>query len=229
MKTLNIDKYDTIFFDLFHTLTFPGIVNYKINEWDIFNITKKLWSYHSIKTYPERGIGKIEDPEQIIKNILLSGNIPFDKTKVKDATKIRIEKFKNCLININENIIDTIKFLYAKNIKLCLVSNSDIIDKMGWDFSPIKQYFRFAIFSCDIGVLKPDKKIYQLALDKMKTIPEKSLFVGDGGSNEFKGAKLFNMETLMTTEFIKELWPEKIDEIKNDADYVVDKLNDIIK
>ena len=63
----------------------------------------------------------------------------------------------------------------------------------------------------------------------MDATPEKSLFVGDGGSNEFGGAKRFQIDTLMTIEFIKDLWPEKIDEIKANADFFVTKLDEIIR
>ena len=76
--------------------------------------------------------------------------------------------------------------------------------------------------------MKPGKEIYEFALKKMQAKPDDCLFIGDGGSDEFIGAKSFNMDTLMTIEFIKDLWPERIDKIKQNADYIISALCEII-
>ena len=229
MQKIKLNKYSTIFFDLYHTLTYPGLTKYKKYEWDVFNVTKEFWAYHSMKTYHDRGIGKVSRPEKIIENILLSANIPQEELKVKEAISIRINKFRDCLIHVPKNILKTVRHLSSLNKQLCLISNSDVIDKMGWDLSPLKDYFKCAIFSCDVGILKPDERIYKRALEQMETIPEKSLYIGDGGSHEFEGAKRLSIDTLMTIEFIKDLWPEKIDEIRKHADFIISKLDEIIQ
>jgi hypothetical protein len=36
------------------------------------------------------------------------------------------------------------------------------------------------------------------------------------------------MDTLMTTEFITDTWPEKINEIRKDADFVVPGLSELL-
>ena len=148
---------------------------------------------------------------------------------MKEATAVCIEKFTASLIHVNKNIVDTVRHLFKLNKQLCLISNADVIDKMGWDKSPLKEYFKCAFFSCDIGILKPDERIYKLALRKMNATPETSLFVGDGAANELEGAKRLKIDTLMTIEFIKDLWPEKIYRIRKHADFVVSKLDEIIQ
>ena len=55
--------------------------------------------------------------------------------------------------------------------------------------SPLYNLFDEAIFSYEVGYLKPQAEIYQIALEKMNVNPEKSIFIGDGGSDELKGAK----------------------------------------
>ncbi|MBN2038509.1 MAG: HAD family hydrolase [Spirochaetes bacterium] len=228
MDNFNLKNYRTIFFDLFHTLTYPGIINNEINEWNLFNIPEKLWIQHSINTYEIRGTGRIKDPKKIIESILKSANIDFDQKKIEEAAHLRIEKFKKCLKAIKTNILNTLQHLHDSGIKLCLISNADAIDIMGWQDSPLHKYFRYAVFSCEVGIIKPDREIYEYALIKMRVNGEKCLFVGDGGSNEFIGAKMLNMDTLMTTEFIKDLWPERIGRISQDADYMVSDLSEMV-
>jgi FMN phosphatase YigB (HAD superfamily) len=54
------------------------------------------------------------------------------------------------------------------------------------------------------------------------------LFVGDGGSMELKGAKNVGMSTVMITGIIKEIWPDRIDERKIYADFVLENLNEFL-
>ncbi|MGD9386365.1 MAG: HAD hydrolase-like protein, partial [Thioalkalispiraceae bacterium] len=48
---------------------------------------------------------------------------------------------------------------------------------------------------------KPDPAIYQYALTNMHTHQDHSLFVGDGGSDEFLGADQSGIITVHTTQF----------------------------
>jgi len=37
-------------------------------------------------------------------------------------------------------------------------------------------FFDFSVFSCNIGMLKPDVKIYQYAMEEMNVNPKDSMF-----------------------------------------------------
>ena len=62
----------------------------------------------------------------------------------------------------------------------------------------LNDLFDDTIFSYEVGCLKPQNEIYEIALKKMNTIPQKCIFVGDGGSDELKGAKELGMKTILT-------------------------------
>ena len=57
------------------------------------------------------------------------------------------------------------------------------------------------------AVLKPDRKIYELACDRLRIEPSEAVFVGDGGSNELWGATEAGIEALWCTWFLDD-WPE---------------------
>lgn len=65
-----------------------------------------------------------------------------------------------------------------------------------------------------MGYLKPRSEIYEIALKKMNTIPEKCFFVGDGGSDELKGAKELGMKNILTEYLLEKErnyeWNKKI-------------------
>jgi putative hydrolase of the HAD superfamily len=58
---------------------------------------------------------------------------------------------------------------------------------------PIKPFFDTVVFSCVAGVKKPDPRIYQLALERLKVKPQDCLYVGDGSSYELTGARKVGM------------------------------------
>lgn len=60
----------------------------------------------------------------------------------------------------------------------------------------IEGYFNPIIVSGDVGYRKPDKRIFQLALDGMKLPPENVLFVGNDMYRDIYGAKQMGMKTV---------------------------------
>ena len=51
------------------------------------------------------------------------------------------------------------------------------------------------IISGDVGLAKPDKKIYELAIQKFNLVPENSLFIDDKMEN-IKGAESVGIKTI---------------------------------
>jgi putative hydrolase of the HAD superfamily len=111
---------------------------------------------------------------------------------------------------------------------LILLSNADVMEKRGWNESPFAPYFTNALFSCDIGYIKPEVEAYRTALKLSAPDADNVVFVGDGGSNELQGAKSCGFTTIMTTEIIGELWPELIPVRKIFADFVIGSLTELI-
>jgi putative hydrolase of the HAD superfamily len=54
------------------------------------------------------------------------------------------------------------------------------------------------------------------------------LYVGDGGSDELRGAKDMGMTTALTTHVIKEFWPERIVKARKHADYEIDGIAELL-
>ena len=102
------------------------------------------------------------------------------------------------------------------------------VEISGWPFSQFAPYFDSAVFSFEIGKVKPEPEIYQYALAKLGVSPENAIFIGDGSCNELAGARAIGMTTVMTTEYSSIFWPEKIPEIGRNADYVITDFNALL-
>jgi putative hydrolase of the HAD superfamily len=58
---------------------------------------------------------------------------------------------------------------------------------------PVADLLDVRVFSVELGVCKPDPRIYLAACDQLGVRPEKCLYVGDGGSHELTGAEAVGM------------------------------------
>jgi putative hydrolase of the HAD superfamily len=62
-----------------------------------------------------------------------------------------------------------------------------------WEQTPLGTLFDATVFSCSVGVSKPDPEIYSLAADELGVRPGDCLFVGDGANDELPGAERAGM------------------------------------
>lgn len=70
-----------------------------------------------------------------------------------------------------------------KNYKLGIISNTTIFESVVLDKWGIKDLFDVVSFSYKIGSKKPDKKIFDVTLEKLGISSEEVVFVDDGKNN----------------------------------------------
>lgn len=217
-----------IFFDLFFTLITPDY-DEKDNEYSLLGITKEEWEKYveDESLYNERALGIVSSEREIIEKV--ATKLPFEVSmENKDKLlRLREERIKKALTSVPSDILNTLMELKRKGLKIGLISNADLIDKKHWNSSVLRPFFDDAVFSCDVGFLKPDLSIYRLALKRMGVLPRESIFVGDGGSNELEGAKRVGMKTVFT-EALERKEGEKRVQIKKNADYCVTQFEEIL-
>lgn len=141
------------------------------------------------------------DYPSVIKDIMLSKNLPFDKEAVmylfEERKKEKVIPFEN----IRLDILELLTTLREKDIKIGLISNCSEEEVQYWQKSLLAQYFDDVIFSYEVGVAKPDKQIYLLSCKHLSVTPENTIFVGDGGSEELEGAAKAGMRVYHATWF----------------------------
>lgn len=217
-----------VFFDLFFTLVYPAYSH--INEYDIIGISPVEWEKYAEddSLYHERALGRVKTEKEIIDHIVTIMPYDLNRYQTEQLLQRREERMKRALLTIDDTIMDTLKKLHKKEIKLGLISNADLIDSKYWNQSPLSPLFDTAIFSCNVGMLKPDPQIYQLAMEESEVKPKESIFIGDGGSDELSGAKCAGMTTIFT-EYLESKSTEKKERIKQYADYHIEVFSDLLK
>lgn len=216
-----------VFFDLFFTLADPCPLDRSEN--DVLGISPDEWEAYTETPflYQERAIGRVKTGREIIEQI--AQIIPYQITEgqKQELLFLRENRMKNALLNIDGMTIKTLQALRFQGVSLGLISNADRIDIQYWELSPLSRLFDTVVFSCDVGILKPDLQIYFLAMKKLSIMPEDCLFVGDGGSDELYGAKMAGMKTGFTEYLITK--PDKQrGQIMKYADYHIHGFDEIL-
>jgi putative hydrolase of the HAD superfamily len=218
-----------VIFDLFYTLTVldsAGPARPKTPE--ILGVPADLWTQQLIATARDRFAGKFRDPVEITRRLAHAIDPAIPEARIREATAYRLERFRRALINIPEVSGRTIKTLRGRGKKIGLISNADVGEMAGWAESPIAGLFDSVVFSCDAGCVKPDREIYGLSLRELAVAPDESLFVGDGGSEELRGAREAGLASVMITGHISQMIPEKIAERREHADFMIDSLEELL-
>lgn len=80
-------------------------------------------------------------------------------------------------------------------VKLALASNlaTPYIEPVERLLAP---WIETRIYSCRIGAIKPDARIFEAAIEPLDITPEQTLFIGDSPGNDIEGARRFGMRAL---------------------------------
>ncbi|MEJ5961239.1 YjjG family noncanonical pyrimidine nucleotidase [Pedobacter immunditicola] len=110
-----------------------------------------------------------------------------------EADYVRISPTKTNLFEGSEKVLAYLKEKYALHI----ISNGfkeTTLTKMS--VSGLNPYFKNVIISEDVGVNKPDKAVFEYALNKAGATKEESIMVGDSIEADIRGAQAFGMKAI---------------------------------
>lgn len=170
----------TIFFDLFETLV-------KVDR-------GYLEPFFDRETDRLGDLGQLPDAESTIWRLATQTPNLTEHGSVFEMARYYEGKMKDSLMNPPQEVLDMLKDLKEAGCKLCVISDAARVDIMHWQESPLAQYFDDTVFSCDIGIVKPDAGLYRMAHLRMGQ-PSEMLYVGDGGHDELMGAHNAGMIT----------------------------------
>jgi putative hydrolase of the HAD superfamily len=200
-----------VIFDLFHTLT--GLES----EWSdlpvtstVLGIDRRKWDEVLTVNSHWRVIGELREPFEILRRLVHQVDPLLPDELIRGAVEIRIQRFRHSLSRIPAVNVEAVRSLRRAGIKVGLISNADAMEIAAWPGCPMGGIFDAEVFSCDVGLAKPDPAIYRICLDMLGLQAGECMFVGDGGSNELVGAREVGMKTVFVSGVIAELWPERI-------------------
>jgi len=184
-------KIKAVIFDLFGTLIdsfnaqeYRQVLSEMASSLSIpENSFYELWS----GSFNQRALGVYKTLEESFNFISRKLNKPIDENGIEKAIRIRKDYTKRTLVP-RQDAIDTLKQLIRLGLKIGLISDCTFEVPQMWNTTMLSQHFNSVIFSCSVGIKKPDPKIYHLMCKKLKVKPKNCVYIGDGSSQELSGA-----------------------------------------
>jgi putative hydrolase of the HAD superfamily len=211
-----------IFFDLDHTIwdfdknaqeTLHELyLHYKLEELGLASAEAFISTYtennHSL--WADYHVGKITKEtlraERFSRTFIQLGVHPERIPQQFEDDYVRITPYKKNLFRGSEKVLAYLQQKYTLHIISNGFKESTLI-KM--DVSGLNPYFTNVIISEDVGINKPDKAIFEYALDKAKALKHESIMIGDSIEADIRGAQGFGMKAIYFNPLNKEL-PEDV-------------------
>lgn len=193
-------RYKSVIFDLFGTLVNNFFTaNYRKYITDTaaaLSIPRSVFKKHWHETYEARAKGYYPSIRANIEEIFRRVEIPADPEKVAAAVRLRDEFVGRALL-LRSDARPTLEELRKSRIKTGLISNCTVETPGLLRPTGVLNLFDTAVFSSEVGLLKPDPKIYRLACKKISVPARDCVYVGDGYDYELAGATQVGMRAVL--------------------------------
>jgi putative hydrolase of the HAD superfamily len=203
-------RYKHLFFDLDHTLwdfetnaketlqTLHSLHALHERGIDDFDLFFSRYSHHNEKLWDRYTKGYIKQDELRWKRVWLA-LLDFKIADEKLAREIAVQFLEHLpnRKNLFPHTTEILEYLTQKNYVLHLITNGfDTIQHSKLKFSNLTAYFKEVITSERAGSLKPNKEIFEFALQLTNANVEESIMIGDNIEADIKGAMGAGLDTV---------------------------------
>lgn len=196
-------------------------------KWLFFDIGSTLVDEHIV--YEDR-MRKMAEAAGVTYNDVYNAALEFYKqNKRGDLETAKLLGVKIPSWNFEYEILysDTVKCLeiLSGKYKIGVIANQQLGTKQRLEYYGLSQYIDLVVASAEEGVSKPDKRIFEIALNKSGCKAENSVMIGDRIDNDIVPANLLDMYTVWIRQGFGQYWSIKT-EIER-PDCIVNSLNEL--
>ena len=152
----------------------------------------KLW----LSTNSLRMIGHFASTEANLEHVCGELDVATSSAAVADAARIRLDFSRRTFVP-RPDAIATLMQLKSGGYRTGLISDCSHEVPLIWNDTPLATFIDAPVMSCQVGVKKPNPRIYALACERLDVAPHECLYLGDGGSNELTGAANAGMHAVL--------------------------------
>jgi FMN phosphatase YigB (HAD superfamily) len=125
---------------------------------------------------------------------------------------------------------ETLEALASRNYRMAVVSNTiNGTTRFNLERTGISSFFRIVIQSCDVGVRKPNRRIFELALADLEFRADECLAIGNSPYFDIMRPHEMGMTTvLMRTELSYREPRGLADGVLREPDFAIDRLEELL-
>jgi putative hydrolase of the HAD superfamily len=193
-------KYKAVIFDLFGTLvdtSSKAAYAKALSEMAIIlKVPPQTFVQMWFDTFPHRATGKLKSPEGNIAYICNELKITCNEAQIKEASRIRLY-FTGESLKPRTDAVAVLSEIKQRGLKIGLISDCSWEIPTLWQSIALAPLIDVPLFSCSVGMKKPDPRIYKKATDELGVAAAHCMYVGDGSSNELTGAQKAGMSPVL--------------------------------
>jgi putative hydrolase of the HAD superfamily len=182
----------------------------------------RLLGQHGIRTTPEALVEAEHESKIMLDEMARAGRMLDDRSRGKvffaDVFRrigVTDEQFpplaealwsrhaeRNLWSNVREHTAETLDELRRRGYRLGVISNADgrvdgLLESVG-----LRSFFEMVIDSHQVGIEKPDPRIFAIGAERMGVLPSEAAYVGDIYEIDVRGARAAGMRPIL----IDPLW-----------------------
>ena len=114
----------------------------------------------------------------------------------------------------------------SRKYKIGIIANQILGTEQRLEKYGIRKYIDVIVASAEEGVAKPDKRIFEIALERAKCSAEQAVMLGDRIDNDIVPAKNMGMKTIWVKQGMGQYW--RLSGINEKPDYEVNSLSEVL-
>jgi HAD superfamily hydrolase (TIGR01509 family) len=123
--------------------------------------------------------------------------VPSERTEALRAALLGLHEEKHLWATHDPRVDAALGRLRAAGFRLGVVSNSDGRAASALAACGLLEHFEVVVDSGEVGVEKPDPRIFALALDRMGLAPDDAIYVGDLYEVDVLGARAAGLDVVL--------------------------------
>ena len=198
-----------ILFDLFETLVTEGMRQdgQSPTVAQRLGVDEQAFRTEWRKRQEKRMTGGFPDYASALTDTCAELNCGTDHSLIGQLESERIARFARLFADPDPGIMNALREIGQLDVKVGIVSNASADEIAAWRDCQLSKVTDIAVFSCEVGCMKPDQAIYLIACERLGVAPQECMYVGDGGFGELPAAAELGMITYCATWF-RDRWPE---------------------
>lgn len=157
------------------------------------------------RSYEERRLEELDQVSLFAEAFGAIGySLPFDL--LREVAELDHDSFSRSLV-ATPATIEVLDRLRSMDVRLGLVSNVSLLPHMlrgDLERLGLSRFLDAAVFSSEVGVRKPDPRIFVHAMRAVGETAARTVFVGDRLNDDITGAQAVGMRAVLTREFRQE-------------------------